>query len=62
MEDGGSTPDFAAAVRNEVTFDDRTAAHWAKPTVPPRDLNCEYIAKHVRYCCGTVQERCIQRV
>ena len=51
MEDVGILPDLAAAVRKEVTFDERTAAHWARPTVPPRDLNCKSMAKHVRgYC------------
>jgi hypothetical protein len=48
IEDGGSTPDWLADIRKDDTLDERTAAHWARPTVPPRDLNCRYIDKKMR--------------
>jgi formate dehydrogenase assembly factor FdhD len=46
MTDAGTVPDLAASLKKAVTFDERTAAHCASPTVPPRDLNC--ITKYMR--------------
>lgn len=39
IDEADSAPDLTAVVKYEPTFEDRTAAHWARPTVPPRDRN-----------------------
>lgn len=40
MADGESEPDLADEVKNELTLEESTAAHCARPSVPPSDLNC----------------------
>lgn len=39
MYSAGIAPDLAAFVRKVVTLEERTAAHWANPMVPPKERN-----------------------
>lgn len=39
--DGERLPDLMRLVMKEVTLPSRTAPHWARPTVPPNERNCD---------------------